>query len=874
MEEVHTTQSAGNILVVDDAALSLRALTKLLTENHYTVRGAADGMTALTLAAAEPPDLILLDVRLPDIDGYEVCRRLKEAAETQHIPVVFLSAMDDIQDKVQGFAVGGVDYITKPFQVEEVLIRAKTHLTIFNLQRQLERQNTTLQEVNLALTSEIEERQCAEIALQKLNVELERRVAERTTALVQANAELRRVNRASRTIGDCNQALVRAADEETLLQQICHIIAEHGYYCLVWVGFPDPGEAPSVYPVAMAGSDTTWLQRRQMGHTVADGAADPTYVALNTGQTVLIPDVQLDFRFTAWRSEMLQYDCHSFVALPLLFEQQVLGVLNIHAVDPGAFTAEEIHLFASLADDLAYGIVTLRTRTEQRQATMEREHLIAQIQEQAQRVQQIISTVPEGVFLLDMEGQIVLANPLGKRDLQALAGVTVGDLLTHLGGRSLDELFTSPPAGLWHELMVGGRYFQTIARSIETGPTSGGWVFVVRDMTQQHDIDRRVRQQERLAAVGQLAAGIAHDFNNIMATIMLYTQLTARVESLSERDRERLATVNQQARHASRLIQQILDFSRGVELERAHLDLVPLLKEHVQLLKRTLPENIRVEIDGNLTEEYAVSGDPTRLQQVFMNLAVNARDAMPDGGTLRFELARVRVDTPRESPLPEMLGDSKIVGDWIKITISDTGEGIPPEIMTHLYEPFYTTKAPGKGTGLGLAQVHGIVTAHEGHIDVSTQAGQGTTFVLYLPALVAPTVAVSQDSAHLAVGHGRLILLVEDNAVTRNALRESLELLDYRVLTANNGEEALALFAQHRDEIALVLSDMIMPEMGGRALLHTLRAQGETVKMVILTGHPLQEELETLRADGLNDWLLKPPSLERLSEVVAQVLRA
>ncbi len=874
MQELGPTQSTGSILVVDDAAFSLKALSKLLSEHAYEVSGAANGTTALQLATAGSPDLILLDVRLPDIDGYEVCRRLKAEPQTRSIPVIFLSALDDIQDKVQGFAVGGVDYITKPFQVEEVLMRVEIHLTLSRLRRQLESQNVALQEVNEALTGEIAERQLTEMALQKLNVELEHRVAERTAALVQANAELRRVNRASQTIGDCNQALVRAANEETLLQQICHIIAEYGYYHLVWVGFPDPGGTPTVYPVAMGGRDTAWVQMQHFTQVLADATPDPSYVALETGQTVLIPDVQLDFRFATWRDEMLQYDCHAFVALPLLFEQHVLGVLSIHAVDPNAFTMEEVHLFASLADDLAYGIMTLRTRAEQRRATAEREQLIAQIQEQAQRVQQIINTVPEGVFLLDMAGQVILANPLGRKDLQTLAGAEVGDCLTHLGRRPLAELFTSPPAGLWHELVAGERYFQTIARSIETGPTSGGWVFVVRDMTQQHDVDRRIRQQERLAAVGQLAAGIAHDFNNIMATIMLYTQLTARVEGLADRDRERLATVNQQARHASRLIQQILDFSRGVELERAHLDLVPLLKEHVQLLKRTLPENIRVEIGGNLTEEYAVSGDPTRLQQVFMNLAVNARDAMPEGGTLRFELARIHVGTLRDTPLPEMLRDPKAVGEWVKIVISDTGEGIPPEIMVHLYEPFYTTKAPGKGTGLGLAQVHGIVTAHEGYIDVSTRTGQGTTFVIYLPALVTPPVEVSQNTTHLAAGQGRLILLVEDNAVTRDALMESLELLDYRVLTANNGEEALALFAQHRDEIALVLSDMIMPEMGGRALLHTLRAQGETVKMVILTGHPLQEELETLRADGLNDWLLKPPSLERLSEVVAQVLRA
>jgi len=395
-------------------------------------------------------------------------------------------------------------------------------------------------------------------------------------------------------------------------------------------------------------------------------------------------------------------------------------------------------------------------------------------------------------------------------------------------------------------------------------------------VTREREIQRRAQQQERLATVGQLAAGIAHDFNNIMATIVLYAQMSSRAEGLSARDRERLVTINQQAKHATNLIRQILDFSRRAVLERQPLDLSPLLKEHVELLERTLPENIEIVLDYG-PDEYTVNADPTRVQQVMMNLGLNARDAMPEGGNLRFELERIQVQAGESPPLPEMEA-----GEWVQVTLSDTGTGIPPDVLPHIFDPFFTTKAPGKGSGLGLAQVHGIVKQHEGEIDVESQVGQGTTFTIYLPALpVHPVEAVTLELPALAKGQGETVLVVEDDASTRKALVDSLELLNYRGLEAADGREALAVLEQpppqagggKREGIALVLSDVVMPGMGGVALLHALRQRGLTMPVVMLTGHPLERELESLRAQGMSDWLPKPPSLEQLAKVVARALK-
>jgi PAS domain S-box-containing protein len=508
----------------------------------------------------------------------------------------------------------------------------------------------------------------------------------------------------------------------------------------------------------------------------------------------------------------------------------------------------------------------VRDITERRRAEEERERLLAQVQEQAQRVQQIMDTVPEGVLLLGSDCRVVLANPLGKNGLATLANAQVGDTLTRLGDRPLAELLTSPPRGLWHEVTTDSRFFQTIARPIEDGPTPKGWVLVIRDVTQQRDIEQRVQQQERLAAVGQLAAGIAHDFNNIMAVITLYAGMLARAPDLPAKVYERLGTIHQQALRASDLIQQILDFSRRAVLERGPMDLAVFIKEQVKLLERTLPESIKIELVYG-RDEYVVNGDPTRLQQAVMNLAANARDAMPEGGRLRIDLERMQIEDAQRSPLPDMP-----TGEWVRVAVTDTGVGIPPDVLPHIFEPFFTTKTVGGGTGLGLAQVYGIVGQHDGYVDVKTEVGVGTTFALYLPALTVRPQPPPLGTEQLPQGHGETILVVEDAAATRQAVVCGLETLGYRVLEAGNGQEALVAFEQHSGEIELVLSDVVMPEMSGQALFQALRQRDPAVSVVLMTGHPLEGQIEGLRAQGLNGWLPKPPGIEKLAEVVARAL--
>jgi two-component system, cell cycle sensor histidine kinase and response regulator CckA len=370
--------------------------------------------------------------------------------------------------------------------------------------------------------------------------------------------------------------------------------------------------------------------------------------------------------------------------------------------------------------------------------------------------------------------------------------------------------------------------------------------------------------QERLAAVGQLAGGIAHDFNNVLASISLYSELLAREPGLRPEAGEWIKTIHEQSRHAAGLTQQILDFSRRSLLKSRVLDLYELVEQFARKLQPLLPEGVKAHLSAG-RGRLQVQGDPDRLEQALFNLAANAGEAMPGGGQLRFSLEEILVspgDRPESLDLLE--------GKWILLTVEDNGTGILPEDAPHIFEPYFTTKATGESSGLGLSQVYGIVKQHGGHIEMQTRVGEGTVFRLYFPAAGVEVVGEEPATAGVEEGQKATILVVEDNRASRLALCEVLQVYQYRTLAAADGRAALEIYRQ--EKVDLVISDLVMPVMGGIELLQALHKVDPGVKMLIHTGYPLDPTARELVHQGVVDWVQKPVTIEKIIEVVERAL--
>ncbi|MCK4515168.1 MAG: response regulator, partial [Spirochaetaceae bacterium] len=387
-------------------------------------------------------------------------------------------------------------------------------------------------------------------------------------------------------------------------------------------------------------------------------------------------------------------------------------------------------------------------------------------------------------------------------------------------------------------------------------------------LSQLKSAQERMMQQERLAAVGQLAAGIAHDFNNILATILGHAEVLLHPTESREALQSGLQAISSAGGRAVGLVRQLLDFSRKSIRKTEHLDLTSTVAEALRYLRRTIPENIRIK-EQPAAGEYVVEADLAQIHHVIANLVLNARDAMPDGGEVRVELSRIEARGEERCAAC----DERIFGEWVCLSVVDSGSGIAPEVASHIFEPFYTTKDSGEGTGLGLSQVYGIVSQHGGHITVHSEQGEGAVFTIYLPPADQSSEAEDEGiQPAILKGHGETILLVEDEPDVLEAKARMLTLLDYTVITATNGREALTAYREHQAEVALVLSDMVMPDMAGEALFHALKTEDQHLKMVMMSGYPLGEKGATLLEEGVVAWFEKPISMRELSQIVGSAL--
>ena len=391
-------------------------------------------------------------------------------------------------------------------------------------------------------------------------------------------------------------------------------------------------------------------------------------------------------------------------------------------------------------------------------------------------------------------------------------------------------------------------------------------VGLAEDITESKSLREQYLRAQRMEAIGTLAGGIAHDLNNILSPVLMAPTLL-KESAKTEHDRHLLDLIEQAGRRASSVVRQLLTFSRGSGGERVSVQLRHLLKEMVDIMRETFPRDL--EIEHNAANDLrTVMGDPTQFHQVLLNLCVNARDAMPEGGKLSLTARNTELGAADVKEYPPAAP-----GLYVAVSVTDTGHGIPPEIADRIFDPFFTTKPPTKGTGLCLSTVLGIVRSHNGFITVASKPGQGTTFTVYLPASPASEEATSAPSAGApSCGHGELILVIDDEDSIRTATRLMLEQKGYRVLTANEGAEGLAIFLKNHGVVRLVLTDVMMPVMGGVTLIRALRAIDPKLRIIATSGLTDQTQYDELKAVGVNAIVAKPWEVDAILEAIREQL--
>ena len=408
-----------------------------------------------------------------------------------------------------------------------------------------------------------------------------------------------------------------------------------------------------------------------------------------------------------------------------------------------------------------------------------------------------------------------------------------------------------------NEIIVSSR--RTLVRNEEDHPKL---VLVVNtDITEKKQLEAQLLRAQRLEILGTLASGIAHDLNNILTPILAAAQLLPlKFPHADQQAQQLLQILETSAKRGAGVIKQILSFGRGLEGNHTIFQLRHLVKEIRHIVKETFPKSIELDIDI-APDLWSVFGDATQLHQVLMNLVVNARDAMPHGGTLRICAENLFID----SNYAQMHLEAQ-VGPYIVVTVADTGTGMPPKIIKRIFEPFFTTKEVG-GTGLGLSTVMGIIKSHGGFVNVYSEVGKGTEFKLYLP-VVEGTETLEASDVELPKGHGELIFVVDDEVAIREITKTSLETYKYKVLTASDGIEAIALYAQHKHEISAVLMDIMMPSMDGLAAIRILQKMNPQVKIIALSGLSSNQKMAEAAGSGVKAFLSKPYTAQELLKTI------
>ena len=526
-------------------------------------------------------------------------------------------------------------------------------------------------------------------------------------------------------------------------------------------------------------------------------------------------------------------------------------------------TREEAKYYQRIAEET--GSKRLREIDQLSKLIVELKRADEALRESEEKYRSAMEANPDPVIVYDIEGKVIYLNPaftrifgwtqqelLGKKMERFIPDASYSEtkiiIKKLLNGESFSDFKTRRYAN------GGNNVYVSISGSIYQDSNTQGYIITLRDISEQMKLETQLRQAQKMEALGTLAGGIAHDFNNILSIIIGYTEIESLNATNDSATKNNLFKVLKAGRRAKELVNQILSFSRQSEHELRPIHIGPTVKEALKLLRASLPATI--EIHQHIERSPGlVKSDPTQIYQVLMNLCSNAAHAMHDkGGVLKVSLTRM-------NPYP-----------YLSLTVSDTGHGIAPEILERIFEPYFTTKEKGEGTGLGLAVVHGIVKSHGGTITVESEVGEGATFNVFLPRIEdAEDAEETAAFEPLPTGHER-ILLIDDERALVDIGKKTLECLGYIVSTETNGIEALELFREHPDNFDIVISDMTMPNMTGEKLAKEILKICPDIPIILCTGFSKEMTTEKAMAMGIREFIIKPFSIQELAKTIRKVL--
>ena len=496
------------------------------------------------------------------------------------------------------------------------------------------------------------------------------------------------------------------------------------------------------------------------------------------------------------------------------------------------------------------------------------------LREREEAIHALLNATPEAMYMLDIEGRILSLNtPFANRVGRSVDELVGTNCYEHLPDDIEDEnrfhiqrVFRSGRPSRF-EISRDGRYLDNNIWPVRNDDGVVDRVVVSsHDITEQKLLEERLNQTAKLEAISQLAGGIAHDFNNLLTGILGYADMLKEGEISAEVAHNAACTIEKAARRAAELTQQLLGFARKGKHQILPIAIDTTINEVIGLLSRTIDKSICIELDLNGNDE-TVMGDPGQIHQVFLNLALNARDAMPNGGVLKFSTDTCKVDEDISAQF-----DGIRPGRYLSVHISDTGCGIPKDILPNIFDPFFTTKGQGQGTGMGLAMVYGIIKNHEGIVHVTSTEGQGTFFQILLPVSQNPTSQSPVQRLTIQRNGSGKILLVDDEEIVRDVASDMIRSLGYDVVTASGGQEAIDYFSKHTDEIDMAIIDVIMPGVGGRECFLGLKNIDPHVRAVLSSGYGQDGRAQEIINEGMLGFIQKPYQLTTLAEGLQKAL--